>query len=264
MSKIIKEHVESLLAKQTREDGRPLDAYRKPIVVEYGISPKSADGSARVKIGGTEVVAGVKLEVDKPYPDTPDQGNLIVSCELLPLSNPDFESGPPRIDSIELSRVVDRAIREGEAVDLEKLCIKKGEKVWVLFVDIYPINDEGNLFDAVSLAVLAALKDAHFPGYDSERGKVLYDERTTKPLPMNELPIEVTIVKIASHLLVDPSTHEEESLDARLTVATLPDGTICALQKGGDVQLKVEDVDAMIALAQKKAAELRKHLEGSM
>ncbi len=263
MHRIIKEHVEHLLTKDLREDGRALDAYRQPITVEYGISPKSADGSARVRIGKTEVVAGVKLDVDTPYPDTPEQGNLIVSCELLPLSNPDFETGPPSIDSIELSRVVDRGIRESGAVDLKKLCIREGEKVWVMFIDIYPINDEGNLFDAAHLAAMAALKDARFPEYDSKTGKVQYDERTTKTLPMQCLPIAVTVLKIGTHLLVDPRTNEENSMDARLTAVSMEDGQLCALQKGGDVELSLEEIDQMLTLAQHHAGALRKIL-GSM
>lgn len=261
MQKMIKEHVTSLLTQNIREDGRTFEDYRKPLHVDYGISPKSADGSARVKIGNTEVVAGVKLALDAPYPDTQDQGNLIVNCELLPLSNPDFEPGPPSIDSIEIARVTDRCIRESHALDLSKLCIKKGEKVWVVFVDIYPINDDGNLFDAAGLAALAALQDATFPGYDAQEGKVLYEEKTSKKLPLTCLPLGITVVKIGTSLLVDPSYAEWQSLDARLTVASLEDGMLCSLQKGGDMQLTERDIESMVTLALEKAKELRKHLK---
>src|SRR3989338_8090270 len=105
MIDITKEHLIELFGKGFRLDGRKFDEYRK-INVEYGISSRSAEGSARVKIGKTEVVAGVKLEIGKPYSDRPDEGSIMVSMEFLPLSNPEFESGPPGIDSIELSRVV--------------------------------------------------------------------------------------------------------------------------------------------------------------
>ena len=260
MHRMIKEHVEHLLMKSLREDGRKLGEYRKPLEITYGISSKTADGSARVRIGKTEVVAGVKLEVGTPYPDTADQGNLIVNCELLPLSNPDFETGPPSINSIELSRVVDRGIRESKAIDLKKLCIKEGEKVWVLCIYIYPINDEGNLYDAANLAALAALKDATFPAYDAKTGKADYSERTSKKLPMQAMPLAVTVAKIGQHLLIDPTTNEESCIDARLTIATLEDGTICAMQKGGDMELSVEEIDAMIELAQQKSKELLKVL----
>jgi len=90
------------------------------------------------------VFAGVKLEIGTPYPDTPDEGGLMINTELIPLSNPEFESGPPGIQAIELSRVVDRGIRESKAIDMKKLCIEPKEKVWTVIVDIIPINDEGN------------------------------------------------------------------------------------------------------------------------
>lgn len=53
-------------APATRSDGRGLLEPRD-IGVEYGVAP-AANGSARVRIGGTEVVAGVKLEVGEPGP----------------------------------------------------------------------------------------------------------------------------------------------------------------------------------------------------
>ncbi len=257
MNTIVKEHILNLLNKGFRLDGRKFDEYRK-IEVEYGISSKSAEGSARVKIGKTEVVAGIKMDVGKPYPDTQDQGTIIVNAELLPLSNPEFEPGPPSIESVELSRVVDRAIREGKALDFFKLCIKKGELVWTVLIDIYPINDAGNLFDAAALAALAALKDAKFPKLEGE--KVNYKEGTNKKLPLEKLPVSCTVIKIGNNFLVDPIIEEEKVIDSRLTVGVLEDGTICSLQKGEDVGLMTEDIEKMVEIAIKKTKELRKVL----
>ena len=165
----LKNHILKLFGSNTRLDGRSFTEYRKPFKVETGFT-NTAEGSARVILGKTEVLAGVKMEIMEPYPDTQDEGSIMVGAELLPLSNPEFESGPPSIGSIELARVVDRGIRESHMIDTEKLCIKKGEKVWIACIDIYPINDAGNLFDAAALAALAALKDARFPEYDEKEG----------------------------------------------------------------------------------------------
>jgi len=238
-------------------DGRKLTQYR-PITVEYGITG-SAEGSARVKIGNTEVIAGVKLSIEKPYPDTGDQGNIAVNTELLAMSSPEFEPGPPDIQSIELARVVDRGIRESHSLDTHKLCILKGEKVWSVFIDICTINDEGNLFDAASLAAIAALKNATFPG-QNEEGKVDYEKKTDKKLPISKTPIEVTVCKIGDNLFIDPLPEEEKEIEARLTVAITEKGKLCALQKGGSAQLTIEEIDAMVAIALEKAPELRKHL----
>lgn len=253
----MKEHVLKYITKGLRYDGRKMDECR-PVTVEYGVS-RNAEGSARVRIGETEVIAGVKLSLEKPYPDTPAQGNLMINAELTPMSSPLFETGPPGEQGIELSRVIDRSIRESKAIDLTKLCVKEGEKVWSVMVDIVTVNDAGNLFDAGALAAIAALKDAVFPAL-KEDGTVDYSKKTDKKLPLLQTPIEVTIVKVGDHLITDPLPVEEEVLDARLTVAFNDAGMLCAMQKGGEMPLSIEDISAMIDLAQKHAKELRKKL----
>ena len=254
---IIKQHVEELLKKSKRLDGRGLEDFRN-VTVEYVVSSKSAEGSAKVTIGETEVIVGIKMEIGTPYPDQPEKGTLMAGVELLPLSSPRFESGPPSIKSIELARtVIDRGIRESDALDLKKLCIKKGEKMWMVVIDAYSINDNGNLADALGLAALAALKDAKFPEYDEKNDKIDY-EKKTKKLVLKELPVPVTVLKIGDKLIVDPVSDEEESIDARLTVATTEDGKVCAIQKGGDVALKSEDIEKMVDISIKKGKELRK------
>ena len=260
MTSMMHDHIAALLEKNMREDGRKPLEYRKPIKVEYDISPKSAEGSVRVTMGETIVVAGVKMEVGEPFPDTQDEGNIMVNVELTPLSNPEYELGPPQAEAIELARVVDRALREGHALDTKKLCIKEGEKVWTVIIDLYPINDAGNLFDAFSLAALAALKNANFPTFDKKTEKIDYKKKTKTPLPLENLPLEVTVVKINNTFMLDPTIEEGKVLDARLTVGLLENGTICAIQKGGPKALTTDDISKMIDIAAEHVAKLRKLL----
>ncbi|MBI2660013.1 exosome complex protein Rrp42 [Candidatus Woesearchaeota archaeon] len=257
MHRELRNHIIGLLSANTRLDGRKLTEYRKPIELEQGVV-KTAEGSARVKIGETDVIVGVKLEVGEPYPDTPNEGTIIVGAELLPLSNPEFELGPPGIQAIELARVVDRGIRESKAIDFKKLCIAPGEKIWMVIIDICPINDAGNLFDASSLAALAALKNTKFPELEGE--KVDYKVKTDKGLELEKTPIAVTVIKIGDKFIVDPDTEEEKAVDARLTVSSIEDGTLCAMQKGGDYPLTIEDIDKMLEIGIEKAKELREYL----
>ena len=255
MYKELREHIIKLFDSDTRLDGRSLTDYRKPFKVDINVIP-TAEGSARVSLGKTELIVGVKVEVMEPYPDVPDAGSIMVGAELLPLSNPEFEPGPPGIEAIELARVVDRGIRESKVIDFKKLCIKEGEKVWMLIIDICTINDDGNLIDASALGAVAALKNMKFPKYEND---VLdYKEKTNKSLNMKDFPITVTVNKIADKFIVDADTEEEKAIDARLTVASLNDGTLCALQKGGEYSLTIEDVDKMVEIALEKAKELRK------
>lgn len=253
----MKPHLKNIILKGYREDGRKFDELRE-LTIETGIST-SAEGSAKVKLGETEVIAGVKMSIEKPFSDTEDEGILMVNAELLPLSSSKFELGPPSFDSIELSRVVDRAIRESKFIDVKKLCIKKGEEVWSVMIDIYPINAAGNLFDAASIAALAALKDTKIPPVKD--GKVDYKKKGTVGLPMKkEIPLECTIFVVGDKLLVDPTDEEEEITEARLTVGTIGK-ELCALQKGGWKSLKEEQIKEIIELAMTKIEEIKKKLK---
>lgn len=253
-----KDHLLKSLKKDIRYDGRKKLDYRK-VVVELGVS-KCAEGSARVKIGGTEVLAGVKMELMQPYPDRPEEGNIMVNAELLPLSNPEFEPGPPGEEATEIARVVDRGIRESKTIDLKKLCKVPGEKAWGVLIDICSINDEGNLQDAASLAALAALRNTKFPALN-KLGEIDYDApKTDEGLPLSRAPVEVTVHKIGEYFFVDPVIDEEKQTESRLTVAMTEKDTVCALQKGGREPLTVDDIDKMVGIAKKLAPSLRKAL----
>lgn len=243
--------------KGVRFDSRGLEEYRD-IVIEYGIA-KTAEGSARVKLGNTEVLAGVKLMVGTPFPDTPEEGVITVNAEFLPMASPDFESGPPGIDSIELSRVVDRGIRESKAMDLKKLCIKKGEKVWIVSIDICMLNDDGNLLDASAFAALAALRSARFPEYDGE--EIDYSVKTDRSLPMSEMPIPITVFKVGNVFFVDPTKEEQSMFDARLTITFLENDMICSLQKGGEATFTIDEIDKMIGTASNLSNQIRGKFE---
>ncbi len=250
----LRSQVLKLLSVHTRLDGRKPHEYRKPMKVEYGVV-KTAEGSAKVTIGETEVIAGVKLEIMSPYPDTPDEGSIMVGVELLPLSSPEFEPGPPSIRAVELARVVDRGIRESKAIDFKSLCLEKGEKAWMIVIDICTFNDAGNLFDASALAALAAIKNTKFP--ELVDGKIVYKEKTDQGIDVQEEPISVTVLKIGDHFIIDPDNEEELVAEARLTVALMSNGQLCALQKGGDSALTLDDISKMIDLAAEGSKTLR-------
>ena len=257
MNHEVKEHIKNALKKGIRLDGRKLEELRD-IKIETGFLA-TAEGSAKIIFGDAEVLAGVKMAIEKPYPDTPEDGVLMVNSELLPLSSPDFESGPPSIESIETARVIDRGIRESKAFNTKSLCLEKGEKVWTVAIDVVPINYDGNLIDIGGFAALAALKNARFPKLEEDE-TIDYHTKTDKTLELQKLPIPITICKIGDTLIVDPTAEEEKAVDARLTVTVLDDEKICALQKGGDHPLTMKDVEQMVDLAIKTSKTLRNKL----
>ncbi len=239
----MKRYIMELALKNKRNrSNRGLEEFRE-VKIETGIS-KNAEGSAKVSIGNTIVIAGVKMSIGEPYPDTPNRGNLICSGEKSPIADFNFEPGPPKEDAIELSRVVDRGIRESDAIDFEKLCLVPGEKVWNIFVDFYILNNDGNLIDAAGIAAIAALKTARIPKLD-ENGDVKYGEWTDEKVPFKKVPIPTTFIKIGNKIMVDPDKDEEEVAEARLTVTT-SENEINAMQKGGEGGFTVEEIEYCI------------------
>jgi exosome complex component RRP42 len=267
---IKREYLTKLASQGKRADNRNFDDYR-PIKIEIGYVQK-AEGSARVKIGNTQVVAGIKMDLGDPYPDTPDSGVMTTAAEMIPMASPDFESGPPREDAIELARVVDRGIRESEIIEVDKLCIVPGEKIWMVFIDIHIIDYDGNLFDAASLASLAALMTAKVPIQrikpTLEKLQIRYPEienylkehPDNYPLPLREPPISCTSAKFGNVIVMDPSLDEEEIAEARLTVATDEKGDIRAMQKGLNGSFTVDEIKKVIKASIDNGKKIREEL----
>jgi exosome complex component RRP42 len=252
-----KEYIHELLGKGMREHDRgPLD-YRE-IALAINKIPH-AEGSAQVDIGNTKVLAGVKIDVGDPMPDKPDEGVLITGAELLPLASPDYETGPPSPEAIEFARVVDRGIRAAEVIDTDALFIEK-DKVWTVFLDIYVLNYDGNLFDAGTLASTAALLSARMPKYENE--EVTREGKLGK-LKTSGLATSCTFAKVAGKILLDPNANEEEIMTSRLTIAN-DEKYIRAMQKGLSGSFSFDEINGLIDTTFDKSKELRSILSKTL
>ena len=243
-------YIKELLAKSEREDSRGMYDFR-PISIETG-SMINAEGSAQVDLGGTRVLAGVKLGLEDTREDEPDQGNLVCSAELLPMASPNYETGPPSPDAIEFARVVDRGIRHGECINLESLLVDEG-KAWTVYVDLYVMNYDGNLFDAGEIAAMSALLNSVVPKYEDK--KVIREERKTK-LKIDNIVTSTTFAKIGNKLMLDPTGNEERAAACRLTIATDKE-YVRAMQKGLGGGMFVNEVEDLIDVSFNKHAELK-------
>ncbi|MGC8662528.1 MAG: exosome complex protein Rrp42 [Candidatus Micrarchaeia archaeon] len=212
----------------------------------------NAEGSAEVNLGSTKVLAGLKIDVDEPMPDKPDEGNLIISAELLPLASADYDTGPPSPEAIELARVVDRGIRAANVVDPKSLFISEG-KVWSIFIDIYIMNYDGNLFDASSLAAVAALTNARMPKYEDE--KVIREGKLSK-LKTSNIVTSCTYAKIGNKIVLDPNGSEESVMESRITIAN-DENIIRAMQKGLSGAFSENEITDLVNTTFEKSKSLR-------
>jgi exosome complex component RRP42 len=236
-----------LLSKGTRLDGRGLNQIRK-LEIQTGVIGK-ANGSAMVSLGNTQVIAGVKIDKGTPFPDTPDKGLLICGAEVLPLAAANLEAGPPDESAIELARVVDRGVRESEMIDMSTM-------VYAIFADVNVLNVDGNLFDATSYAVVAALLTAKMPRFVME-GDAVKNTGEMNPVPVTKIPVSLTMASIGNTLVADPTSEEEAVMDARITLTTDGEGHICAGQKGEAGALSPEQILTAADWAVSKGDEIR-------
>ena len=180
------------------------------------------------------------------------------------MSHGKYEYGPPKFEAVEIGRLVDRGIRESKYIQLDKLCIKEGEKVWNIFIDVYSINDDGNLLDAAFIGALAALRDAKVPVYDSENDKIDYDKESKTNVPLNEdkMPLNFGIYQIGDYIFFDPTIEEEAASEGRLILAVTPGNPIkiCSMQKGNTLEIGSEKFAEMLELIEKKHKILFPHL----
>lgn len=261
-STIIIEHLRKqqmwdALAKGKRLDGRNFDEQR-PLEIEVDVI-KKANGSARVKLGHSEVIAGVKVDTGEPFEGLEEKGALIVSAEVLPVASPHAEPGPPDEEVVELARVVDRGVRESEMIDLDQLVLVPGKIVYTIFVDCSVVNTDGNLFDATSYAVVSALLTARLPILEMQGEKVV-DTGNTKEMPVTTIPVSITSARIGDIVLVDPSSDEEACMDARITITTNESG-FCAIQKGYTGSFTVDQIKKTAETARIKGEQVRARLK---
>ena len=250
INEIKRDSLNALLSAGKRGDGRGMHDYRK-MTLQPGIL-QNAEGSAVATIGKSQVMAGIKFDIAKPFADRPTEGVLSTSSDLLPLASHLFEPGPPGEESIELARVVDRGIRSANLLDLGSFFIE-AEKVIALYIDIYVLDHDGNLIDCSSLAAMSALLCARMPKI--ENGKIIRGEYAGK-LPLKDKVVTCTFGKLGDRIFLDPSLDEEKGMDARLTLATTPTH-LCAAQKGGWGTFSEKDIMELLDISMQKAADLR-------
>ena len=262
-STIIVEHLRKqqmwdAISKGKRLDGRNLDDIR-PLEIELDII-KKANGSAKVKLGNSEVIAGVKIETGEPFEGLENKGALIVSAEVLPTASPYIEPGPPDEETVELARVVDRGIRESEMIDLDKLVLVPGKIVYTIFVDCSIINADGNLFDATSYAVVSALASSKIPVFEMQDGKVVHTGNSQDP-PVTTIPVSITAIRIGEAVILDPTSEEEACMNARITITTNSNGDYTAIQKGSTGAFTVGQIKKAAETARIKGEEVRAKLK---
>ncbi|XP_078608298.1 exosome complex component RRP42-like [Branchiostoma floridae x Branchiostoma japonicum] len=252
-----------------RSDGRACEDYRH-VEVETDVVSNTS-GSARLRLGNTDILVGVKAEMGEPDPGRPKEGKLEFFVDCSANASPEFEGRGGEELAIEVSNALQRVFNSKSTLDLTALCIIPEGQCWVLFVDVLVLECGGNLFDAVSLAVKAALFNTRIPTVvvtaDDEGQQEIElsdDPYDVKRLDVDNVPLIVTLSKIGHRHVVDASWEEELCSLARLTVGVTQKGTIAGLNKEGSGSLDPESIYEMIESGKKVGMVLNSRLKEAL
>jgi exosome complex component RRP42 len=201
LSKSEKSYIQASLQAQSplRADGRPLHKFRS-IALQTGTVPL-ANGSAHLNLGrssdesmgGTEVLAAAKLEVENIGVgcDGVEGGRVVCTVSwcvdtlpsppLIPLSswkgNTNADRGAKKSSPAAYSYLSAAALDDLQhdysatlhdvlshaSLRPPNLGIIPGRKAWLLTLDLMVLSDAGNVYDALFMAARAALWDTHVP-----------------------------------------------------------------------------------------------------
>jgi exosome complex component RRP45 len=191
---------QALFESSVRLDGRGITDCRD---VSITLSRSEKNSTSEVQIGDTFVITVVSGEIVAPYPDRPTDGILQFNADVSTLAE---NSGFLHSD---LSRLLERAIRESESIDTESLCIIGGEKVWMINCEVKVLDcSGGNVIDACMLSAMSALRAFRKPetsvvsaepseieGESIESGIIVHhsDDREPLPLALHHTPLSVSL-----------------------------------------------------------------------
>ncbi|MBN3305521.1 EXOS7 protein, partial [Amia calva] len=233
-----------------RVDGRGCEDYRHMEIETDVVS--NTDGSARVKLGHTDILVGVKAEIGKPKPMVPDEGFLEFFVDCSANATPQFEGRGGEDLGTEISNTLYKVFNNRHSLDLRTLCISPKEHCWVLYVDVLLLQCDGNLFDAISIAIKAALFNTRIPkvhiSEDDEGTKEIElsdDPYDCMRLKVDNVPCIVTLCKIGHRHVVDATLQEKACCMASVLMAVTSSGNITCVRKTGAGSLDPESIFEM-------------------
>jgi exosome complex component RRP42 len=259
-----KEYIRLGVESDIRADGRKRLDFR-PFALEVDTIPQAA-GSARVYLGRTDILVSIKTDITRPALDKPERG--IVFCSVDTSSGGVTGTGREQEErqrddrNADMSTALNAIIREAGGLDLKALSIVDGKHCWTIFVDVLILGEDGNLMDAILLAVRSALQRTRLPGVNIEEGGeateiVLSDDpNQAKAIDVSALPLSVTTNLIGNAYVVDASIPEEACSNALLLIAVNESGDIVYTKKQASGAFQPGMLADMIQSSQKIAADL--------
>jgi len=279
-----------------RADGRSRVEGRKIEIIKTTNSV-SGQTQCQVALGNTKALAAVSASPVVPFEDRPNEGVVKINVVLSAMAREEWDPSLKKqkaAQALHISSVIEHAVLETRAVDLEGLCIIAGRKVWAIKLDITILNDAGNVIDAGTLAAFAALSEFRRPDVAVVGDSVQIfglEDREPVPLSIHHMPLCITFSLFNSaedsetvpskppkkndksgdidendvdddehYFLMDPTDREELAHDGQITIIVNAHKEICGIHKHGWPPLASDQVSRLVSIATDRAPELAEEL----
>lgn len=160
----------------------------------------------------------------------------MLSIELPPLCSPNIQHWTDSVEpSASLEQQIETILLRTKVLDLEQLCIEESEAVWVLYVDAYILEHNGNVFDTTLMAILTALTNVRLPKVEinDEHLVSVIDTDDFTALELNHYPIPLSFCVLDGFLLVDPTSEEESLASTSISIVYNNREELCSVYKSG-------------------------------
>ncbi|KAI9136618.1 ribosomal protein S5 domain 2-type protein [Paraphysoderma sedebokerense] len=252
-----------------RSDGRSRVQYRD-FIIETGLLA-NASGSCRVKLDQTDVLVGVKAEVDDVSAEGmtwSKKGRVMCTVDCSPSVTLGSSSRTTEDFTTSTSQLLTNLYNSpSTSLDLAQLLIIPNTTIWTIYIDVLVLADGGNLLDAIVLACKSALMNTRIPKtVVQEVGGQMEFEVSDDVAEMEQLtgaqnlPVCVTVNKISHRHIVDATPLEEACSTASLYVFVSPSGVLTLLQKSGRGSVEPSLMIEMIQSGRKIGNVLNKRL----
>lgn len=88
----------------------------------------NASGSARLRLANSDILVGVKTEVDVPFADRSNEGKIEFFVDCSANATPEFEGRGGEELGTEIAHMLAKAYQSPNALNLKKLCILEHTK----------------------------------------------------------------------------------------------------------------------------------------
>ena len=249
-----------------RTDGRSCEDYRH-VELETGII-SNANGSSKIRLGNSELLVSAKVELGIPVPQAPKEGRLEFHVDCSPNANPAFQGRGGKNISENICSILSRVYRNNTVLDFESLCVIPQKQCWVIHIDILILEYGGNILDAISIAVKAALHNTGIPNIKVTAGDEGEEEMHLPDDPLDVVyistsncPVLVTLSQLGNRHIVDATSEEESCSSASVVIGVTRRGHTVGIRKLGNGSLDPESINEMIDTGKRIGKQLHVSLD---